>query len=539
MNRVLISDSLAKEGIEILSRSSKIEILDRPGLPPEELRNVLGEVDGIIIRSGTRLTADLLDGQKRLKVIVRAGVGVDNIDVSAATRNGIIVMNTPGGNTLSTAEQTIALMLAVCRHVPAADATLRGGKWDRKSFTGTQLAGKTLGVVGLGRVGQAVARRAIGLEMNVLGYDPFMSADKAADLGVTFVPSVAEMLPMVDIVTFHVPLTAETTNLIDAKSIATMKKGAYVVNCARGGIVNEADLHAALESKHLAGAALDVFAEEPCTASPLYSLPNVVVSPHLGAATNEAQFNVAVEAAELMTEFFETGNVRFAVNMPAIDPKELAETSRLIEIAWRLGILQAQLARGPIKRATVTLAGDASKKNTRLVRAGFAVGLLSHAFEQQVNLVNAEYLATERGIELAEATSPHATDFSSLVKTEVETDHGVTEATGTVRGTQYSRLVRLGAYRLDSFLDGILLFYHHQDKPGLIGAVGTICGEYGVNIAQMNVGRRDKGGDALGVLAVDSEPPAEAIEKIRQDPRISEVSIVQLPPFGAMPAGLP
>jgi D-3-phosphoglycerate dehydrogenase len=539
MHRVLISDSLAKEGLEILRRTGKIEIDDRPGLKGDELRAALGEADGVIIRSGTRLTPDLLDGQKRLKVIVRAGVGVDNIDVPTATRNGIIVMNTPGGNTLSTAEQTIALMLAMCRHVPAADASLRGGKWDRKSFTGTQVAGKTIGVVGLGRVGQAVARRALGLEMKVLGYDPFLSAERATAMGIEFIPSVAEMLPRVDILTIHVPMTDETKNLISTAEMAQMKKGSFIVNCARGGIIDEAALYESLVSKHLAGAALDVFLEEPCTDSPLFKLPNVVVSPHLGAATNEAQFNVAVEAAELMSDFFDTGNVRFAVNMPSIDPKELADVSQSLDIAWRLGILQAQLAKAPIRRATIALLGRAASQNTRLIRAGFAAGLLEGALEQQVNLVNAEYLAQERGIELVETTSSMVTDFHTLIRTDVETDQETTTAAGTVRGTQYSRLVRLGPYRLDSFLDGNLILYHHQDKPGLIGAVGTICGEYNVNIAQMNVGRREPGGDALGVLAVDSLPPAAAVEKIRKDPRISSVSVVKLPPFGARPAGLP
>ncbi|MBY0587311.1 phosphoglycerate dehydrogenase [bacterium] len=539
MHRVLISDSLAPEGIEILRRTGKIEIDNRAGLKGEDLRAALAEADGVIIRSGTRLTSELLDGQKKLKVIVRAGVGVDNIDVPTATRNGIIVMNTPGGNTLSTAEQTIALMLAMCRHVPAADASLRGGKWDRKNFTGTQVAGKTIGVVGLGRVGQAVARRALGLEMKVLGYDPFLSAERATAMGLEFIPSVAEMLPRVDILTIHVPMTDETKNLIGSAEMAQMKKGSFIVNCARGGIIDEQALHEAIVSKHLAGAALDVFLEEPCTDSPLFKLPNVVVSPHLGAATNEAQFNVAVEAAELMSDFFDTGNVRFAVNMPSIDPKELADVSQSLDIAWRLGILQAQLARAPIRRATIALLGRAASQNTRLIKAGFAAGLLEGALEQQVNLVNAEYLAQERGIELVETTSSTVTDFHTLIRTDVETDQETTTASGTVRGTQYSRLVRLGPYRLDSFLDGNLILYHHQDKPGLIGAVGTICGEYNVNIAQMNVGRREPGGDALGVLAVDSLPPSAALEKIRKDPRISSVSVVKLPPFGARPAGLP
>lgn len=538
MHRVLISDSLASEGLRILDRAGNIEIDDRPGLKGPELRAALEQADGVIIRSGTRLSHDLLDGLRRLKVIVRAGVGVDNIDVPSATRNGIIVMNTPGGNTLSTAEQTVALMLAVCRHIPAADAALHGGRWDRKSFTGTQVAGKTLGIIGLGRVGQAVAKRALGLEMKVLGYDPFLTSERAAAMGIELIGSVEEIFPHVDILTLHVPLSAETRGLVGKDQIARMRKGAYVINCARGGIVDEKALYEGLKSGHLAGAALDVFEEEPCTHSPLFELPNVVVSPHLGAATNEAQFNVAVEAAELMAEFLSTGKVRYAVNMPSIDPKEFADVQRHLDIAWRLGILQAQVAKGPIQRATISLLGEASRKNTRFLRAGFAVGLLSGALEENVNLVNAEVFAAERGIEIVEQTSSNVMDFATLIRTEVQSERATTIASGTVRGTQYTRLVRLGPYRLDSYLDGVLLLYHHQDKPGLIGVVGTICGNYGVNIAQMNVGRKEQGGDALGVLALDQLPPPEALDEIRQDERISSVEVVTLPPFGAPTAGL-
>jgi D-3-phosphoglycerate dehydrogenase len=538
MHRVLICDSLAPEGLAILEAAGGIEVDNRPGLKGDDLRAALADADGVIVRSGTRLTADLLDKQKRLRAIVRAGVGVDNIDVQSATRNGVIVMNTPGGNTLSTAEQTIALLLAVCRRVPAADAALRKGKWDRKSFTGTQVAGKTLGVIGLGRVGQAVARRAAGLEMKIVGYDPFLTHERAAAMGIELVANVADVYPRVDVVTLHVPLTEETKGMVGRAELASMKPGAYFINCARGGLVDEQALYEALKSGRLAGAALDVFAQEPCTDSPLFELPNVVVSPHLGAATNEAQFNVAVEAAELMADFLTSGNIRFAVNMPPVDPKELADVARHLDIAWRLGMLQAQLAKGPIRRAVIALLGEASKKNTRLIRAGFAVGLLSGALEEQVNLVNAEMFAGERGIEIVEQASPNVSDFATLIRTEVESEAGLTVASGTVRGTQYCRLVRLGPYRLDSYLDGILMLYHHEDKPGLIGAVGTICGEHGVNIAQMNVGRTAPGGDALGVLALDQAPPPEALDRIRTDPRIRSVEVVKLPPFGASPAGL-
>lgn len=538
MRRVLICDPLPEEGLAILERTEGIELDKRTGLKGDALREALANSDGCIIRSGTTLTAELLRGLTRLKVIVRAGVGVDNIDVNAATREGIVVMNTPGGNTLSTAEQTIALLLAMCRHIPAADASMKAGKWDRKSFVGTQLAGKTLGVVGLGRVGLAVAKRAIGLEMKVIGYDPFLAPERAAELGIESVSKLSDIYPRVDILTVHVPLSDETRGAVGAREIAQMRKGSFVLNCARGGIVDEKALLDALKSGHLAGAGLDVFEVEPPTGNELLSLPNVVVTPHLGASTAEAQLNVAIEAAQLLSDFFTTGNVRFAVNMGSIDPTELVELRRHLDIAHRLGLLQSQVAKGTVKKATLHYYGDAAKRNTKLMSASFAVGLLEKRLEENVNLVNAMLLAKERGIQITEQVSTEAVDFSTLIKTEVETDREVSVASGTTRGRQYNRLVRLGPYRLDTFMDGTMLFYYHEDKPGLIGFVGTVFGKHGVNIAQMTVGRKQAGGDAIGILALDSEPPEAALTEIRSDSRISSVQVVKLPPFGELALGI-
>lgn len=535
MYRVLISDSLAPEGLSILEQSPEIELDLRTGLKGDELRAALAESDGVIIRSGTTLTPELLKGQTRLKAIVRAGVGVDNIDVPAATREGIVVMNTPGGNTLSTAEQTIALLFAVMRHIPAADASLRAGRWDRKKFVGTQLAGKTLGVVGLGRVGMAVAQRALGMEMKVVGYDPFLSPERAQELGIQTVENVEDIFPLVDIVTVHVPLSDETRGLISKPQLAKMKKGSYVINCARGGIVNEADLLEALESGHIAGAGLDVFESEPPGDSPLIQHEKVVVTPHLGASTNEAQLNVAVEAAHLMVDFLTKGNIRFAVNTASLDPSELKDVQRHLDIAYRLGMLQAQLTKGSVCRATISYQGEAATKNTRLITAGFAMGLLEQALEEQINLINAQTLAKERGIKITEHISSDAGDFNTLIRTEVETDKETFVASGTTRGNMYNRLVRLGPYRLDAFMDGTMLVYEHRDRPGLIGFAGTILGEHGVNIAQMTVGRSAPGGDAIGVLALDNEPPKEALDKIRAHEHINSVQVVKLPPLGELP----
>lgn len=535
MYRVLISDPLPAEGLEILRKTPSIELDERAGLKGDELRAALAENDGVIIRSGTTLTPDLLRGQSRLKVIVRAGVGVDNIDLESATREGIVVMNTPGGNTLSTAEHTIALLLSLCRHVPAADAKLRAGKWDRKSFVGTQLAGKTIGVVGLGRVGLAVAKRCLGLEMKVLGYDPFMSPEKASQMGIEPVANVEDIFPRVDFVTVHVPLSDETRGLVGASQIAKMPKGGCVINCARGGIVDETALYEALKSGHLAGAALDVFVNEPETNSPLFELNNVVVTPHLGASTNEAQLNVAVEAAELISDYFATGNVRFAVNMASLDPKELKDVRLHLDVAYRLGVLQAQLAKGSIKKVTLVYQGEAAKKNTKLMTGAYAMGLLSGALEEEVNLVNVQMLASERGIQFVEQTSSEHSDFATQIRAELETEGETIVTAGTTRGNNYCRLIRYGQYRLDSYMDGIILFYVHKDVPGIIGLAGTVLGKHNVNIAQMTVGRHEPGGDAIGVLALDSTPSEEALAELRKDPRITSVQLVHLPEFGKLP----
>jgi D-3-phosphoglycerate dehydrogenase len=535
MHRVLISDPLAEEGLALLRRAEGIELDNRSGLKGSELRAALAECEGVIIRSGTRLTADLLQGQTRLKAIVRAGVGVDNIDVDAATREGVVVMNTPGGNTTSTAEHTIALLLALMRHVPAADASLRAGRWDRNKFVGTQLAGKTLGVVGLGRVGLAVAKRAIGLEMRVLGYDPFMAPERAAELGIQTVSDLAEIFPKVDVLTVHVPLSDETKGLVGAQQLGRMQQGAYVLNCARGGIVDEAALVEALKSGHIAGAALDVFEQEPPTDSPFPKLPNVVLTPHLGASTAEAQLNVAIEAAQLMVDFFTTGNVRYSVNITPLDRTELEDARRHLDIAHRLGILQAQLVKGAIRKATIQFRGEAAKKKTRLLTGAFAMGLLEYALEEQVNLVNAELIARERGIQLVEQVSSEPSDFSTLLRAEVVTDQETFVVAGTTRGAQFNRLVQIGPYRLDAFLDGTMVVFQHDDKPGLIGVIGTVMGKYGVNIAQMTVGRKQPGGQAIGLLSVDSEPPKAAIQEIQSDERVTSVRVVKLPPFGVLP----
>jgi D-3-phosphoglycerate dehydrogenase len=536
MPRVLIADKLESSGLDLLKQAG-IELDNRPGLTGDALKEAVRAADGIIVRSKPQVDAALLDNPGKLRAVVRAGVGVDNIDIAAATRKGIVVMNTPGGNTVSTAEHTISMMMALSRHIPAADATLKAGKWDRNKFLGAQLAGKTLGIVGLGRIGKEVARRAIGLDMKVIGLDPFLAPDRAAQLGIESAPDLDSLLPRCDFLTLHTPGGPENMNLVGAAQLAKMKRGARVINCARGGLINEEALAEALRSGHIAGAALDVFVKEPPPPDhPLLKLPTVVSTPHLGASTVEAQDAVAREAAQLLIDFLKRGVVQFAVNMAAVDRTELEELRLYVDMARRLGLLHAQMSKGAIRRVELQYRGEVARRSTKLVTAAFTAGLLECHLAQEVNIVNAELIARERGIDLVEQISPRKGDFSTLIRADVLTDKKSYTAAGTLFGNQYLRLVQLGPYHLDSFLDGIMLLFTHRDVPGLIGFIGTIFGKHQVNIAQMTVGRQQQGGEAIAVLNLDSPPPEEALKEVRQHPQISSLSVVKLPPAGEMPA---
>jgi len=539
MPRIFTPDGLAEEGLAVLRSGRNFEIDGRTGLKGGDLKAALNDCDAVIVRSGTTLTAELLAGLTRLKAVVRAGVGVDNIDVGAATRQGVVVMNTPGGNTHSTAEHTWALLLSLCRRIPAADASLRAGKWDRKSFVGRQLAGKTLGVVGLGRIGREVAKRARAFDMHVIGYDPLVSAEKAAEEGIETVATVAEMIPRVDVLTVHVPMSPDTKALVGAEQFARMKPTAMVINCARGGIIDEAALYEALTSKKIAGAALDVYETEPNTESPLFKLPNVVVTPHLGASTTEAQINVSIEAAHLLVDYFQTGMIKCAVNMASIDAAELADVRRFMDIAYRLGLLQSQV-HPTVRKAIIEYRGEVAKKNTRLVTAAFTMGLLQRNIPD-VNLVSARQLAEDRGVRIEERSSSEPSDFAALVQTNVESDAGGYMASGTTRGASFNRLVRLGPYRLDSYLEGCLLILEHTDQPGIIARTSAILAAGNVNIAQMVVGRQRQGGEAVGVLALDTAPSDKAmseLSKLREEGLVSNLRVVQLPPAGVLPPGV-
>lgn len=538
MPRVIVLDDLSQEGLNLLKSAGDIEVEVRTGLKGDDLRKALLEADGAICRSGVKITADVLAGNRRLKAIARAGVGVDNIDLKAATRQGILVMNTPGGNTISTAEQAITLMMALSRNVHPAYQSLVEGRWDRKKFTGTQLAGKTLGIVGLGRIGQAVATRALAMEMHVLAYDPFLTAQRAKELGVRLCTSVREMLPDVDYLTVHTPLTDDTRDLIGVDEIKIMKKGVRLINCARGGIYNEAALVEGLKSGHLGGVALDVYEKEPCTDSPLFGMPNVVCTPHLGASTEEAQSNVALEAAELLVDYFTTGAIKQSVNMSPLDPKTLEALRGYLDVAYRLGILLSQVDGFPPVTCKLRYKGEVAKKDTKLLSSAFAAGLMEHAMEGEANIVNAEMLLRERGIELVEERTSDVGDFSSLITAEVISEERTAVAAGTLFGNHMPRLVQKGDCRLESYLDGILLVFVHRDTPGVIGRVGNIFGKHEVNIAQMSVGRATNkpGGEAVGILALDAPPPAEALAEVLALDAVMKAWIVKLPPAGQMPA---
>ena len=506
MYRVLITDDLSPAGLKILQETPGVEVVVRSGKhTPEQVREYLQDCDGIIIRSATRLTPEILKDQPRLKVIVRAGVGVDNIDLPAATREGVVVMNTPAGNTTSTAEQAMALLLGLARNIGPAAASMKAGKWDRKSFTGSQLAGKTIAVVGLGRIGLTVARRCIAFEMKVLGYDPFLSEERARAEGIELYRDIDELVGKCDFLTVHTPMTPETEGLINASRIARMKKGVRLINGARGGIIDEKALFDAIQSGHVAGAALDVFVDEPPKDWSLAQLPQVLATPHLGASTDEAQELVAVEAAEIITGFLVRNEVRHAVNMAPITAAEMTDMQPYLDLGRRLGLLLSQLNKGGVRGVKLQFKGEAANKKTKLIANAFAAGLLSNALADNVNIVNADLLAKERGIEA-----------------------------GTIFGKQFLRLVRIDQFHLDAYLDGLLLIYKHIDKPGVIGFIGNICGKHSVNIAHMALGREknEPGGDAIAVLNLDNEPDAATLAEVAEHKAVTGVQLVKLPRAG-------
>jgi D-3-phosphoglycerate dehydrogenase / 2-oxoglutarate reductase len=538
--RILVLDPIAQEGFDLLNAEKGFEYEVRTGLKGEELRKSLNEFDGAIVRSGVKITAESLEGNKRLRAIVRAGVGTDNIDKTAATRLGIVVMNTPAGNTLSTAEHAFALMLGLSRSVAPAYQSLCEGRWDRKTFMGSQLADKTFGVIGMGRIGREVALRGLAFGMRVIAFDPFLSDEQATKMGIEKANSVAELLPRVDYLTVHTPLTDETKYLVGMNQLAILKKGVRLINCARGGIYEEAALVEGLKRGIIAGVALDVFEEEPCTNSPLFGMPGVICTPHLGASTEEAQTQVAIEGIQLLINFFKTGEIRHAVNVASLDPKTLDALRGYLDAAYRLGLLMAQWHEGSIGSCQLNYRGEVADKDTKLLTAAFCAGLLEKAMADDVNIINSEMLLRERGIELTENRNRELGAFSSSITAEVNGGAKRVKAGVTVFGNNMSRLISIDDYRLEAYLDGHMLFFTHTDVPGIIGRVGTVFGQHQVNIGQMSVGRatQQPGGHAIGVLNLDGVPPKVALDQLMAISAIEKVQMVELPALGVLPAWL-
>lgn len=538
MPRVIVLDNIAQEGLDLLDAAEGITYDVKTGLKGDDLKEALNQYEGAILRSGAKITPESLEGNRTMKAIVRAGVGTDNIDKPSATRHGIVVMNTPTGNTISTAEHAFSLMLGLSRNIAAANQSLVEGRWDRKKFMGTQLADKTIGVIGLGRIGQEVAKRALAFEMKVIGYDPFFSVEQAHAMGIELAEKVHDMLPHVDYLTVHTPLTPETRNLISTDEVKLMKSGMRLVNCARGGIYDEEALAEGLKSGKIAGVALDVYEEEPCTDNPLFGMDGVLCTPHLGASTEEAQTQVAVEAVHLVTNYLTTGEIRHAVNTAAIDPQTLASLKGYIDIAYRMGMLLAQWQHSSIDSATLNYRGEVAEHDTKLLTSAFCAGLLQSALDDEVNIINAEVLCRERGIRITEQLSQEMESFSSSITAEVVSGEDTLIAGGTLFGNNMPRLFRLSDFRLEAYLDGNLLIFRHQDVPGIIGKIGTALGTHGVNIAQMSVGRSgdSQGGSAVGVLNLDSDVPQPAIDEILSFEGVEAVNQIRMPSSGELPS---
>lgn len=530
MIRILVSDKLAAEGIEILQSASDVQVDVKTGLKPGELAGIIGGYDGLIIRSGTKVTAEVLAAPGKLRAIARAGVGVDNVDVPTATRKGIVVMNTPDGNTITTAEQTLCLLFALARHTVDACQSLRSGKWERSSFMGRQLAGKTLGVVGLGRIGRAVAERALGLAMQVIGYDPYFAELPAGLKGrVEMTDDLDDLCRRCDYLTVHTVKTEQTTGLIGKSRLALMKKTAAVINCARGGIVDEDALYEALDSGKLSGAALDVYTKEPPEDRRLIDHPKVICTPHLGASTAEAQTQVAVDAARQLLTLLTTGEVINAVNAPG-HAAGLDEMLRpYISLAQRMGTILARVNPGRAKKLTITYSGEIAEMDPSAVTVSLLVGLLADQTEEPVNAINVQLLMRDRGIEVKEVKSSVSGDFSSLIATKLETDKGTRTIAGTVFSGTLPRIVGICDYRMEMVPEGNMLITFNDDKPGVIGGMGGLFGKHGVNIGSLTFGRKLDGQKSVMVFTLDSEPSKEILAEMSALPYIHAVHFIPLP----------
>ena len=513
--KVLVSDKLSETAVQIF-RDRGIDVTFDPSLgkDKEKLLSVIGEFDGLAIRSATKVTEKLLNAAPNLKVVGRAGIGVDNVDIPAASKKGVIVMNTPFGNSVTTAEHAISLMMAVARQIPEANASTHAGKWEKSRFMGVELTGKTLGVIGAGNIGGIVCDRALGLKMKVVAYDPFLSEERAAKLGVTKV-TLDELLARADFITLHVPLTDKTRNILSAENIAKTRPGVRIINCARGGLIDEDALAEALDSGHVAGAGLDVFAVEPATESPLFGRPNVVVTPHLGASTTEAQENVALQVAEQMSDYLLTGAVSNALNMPSVTAEEARVMGPWLKLAAHLGAFAGQMTDEPIKAINILYDGRVTEMNLDALGCAVVAGVMQ-ATNPDVNMVSAPVMARERGVQVSTTTQGKSGVFDAYIKLTVVTETRERSIAGTVFSDGKPRFIQIKGITIDAEVGAHMLYTTNKDMPGIIGALGNTMGENGVNIANFTLGRSDAGRDAIALLYLDAPAPAPVLDKLRE-----------------------
>jgi D-3-phosphoglycerate dehydrogenase len=520
MPKVLISDQMDPNAAEIF-RAAGLEVDEKPGLSKDELKAIIGGYDGLAIRSATKVTADLLEAATNLKVIGRAGIGVDNVDIPAATARGIVVMNTPFGNSITTAEHAIALMFALARELPAADASTQAGKWEKNRFMGVELTNKTLGLIGAGNIGSIVADRAQGLRMKVVAYDPFLTPERAVVMGVEKV-ELDELLARADFITLHTPLTDQTRNILSRENLAKAKPGVRIINCARGGLIDEAALKDALLSGQVAGAALDVFVEEPAKANPLFGTPGLVATPHLGASTTEAQVNVAIQVAEQMSEFLTRGGVTNALNMPSLSAEEAPRLKPYMALAEKLGSLVGQLAHGSLAGLSIEAEGAAAELNLKPITGAVLAGFL-RVHSDTVNMVNAPFLAKERGLDVREIRHDREIDYHTLIRVTADTRSGPRSVAGTLFGNGGPRLVEIFGIKVEAELEGEMIYIVNEDAPGFIGRLGTTLGEAGVNIGTFHLGRRAAGDEAVALVSVDGHIEPEVVARIEALPGVKRV----------------
>jgi D-3-phosphoglycerate dehydrogenase len=518
--KVLISDKMDPKAAAIF-RERGIHVDEITGKSPEELKAIIGDYDGLAIRSATKVTKDILNAAAKLKVVGRAGIGVDNIDIPAASAKGVVVMNTPFGNSITTAEHAIALMFALARQLPEADASTQAGKWEKNRFMGVEVTGKTLGLIGAGNIGSIVASRALGLKMKVIAFDPFLTPERAVEIGIEKV-ELDDLLRRADFITLHTPLTDQTRNILSRENLAKTRKGVRIVNCARGGLIDEAALKEGLDNGHIGGAALDVFESEPAKDSPLFGTPNFISTPHLGASTNEAQVNVAIQVAEQLSDFLLLGGITNALNVPSLSAEEAPRLKPYMALAEKLGSLVGQLAHGAIAGLAIETEGAAAELNMKPMVGAVLAGFM-RVHSDTVNMVNAPFLAKERGLDVREVRHDREGDYHTLLRVTVETQSGPRTVAGTLFGNASPRLVELFGIKIEADLAGDMLYIVNEDAPGFIGRLGTALGEAGINIGTFHLGRLKTGGDAVLLLSVDEPVNANVVSQLEKLPGVKLV----------------